>query len=63
MPTREQVQQARAAGKKVIVVGPTVMGREPANWVKAREAGADAVLTDYPLDFRRALRGDGSGKD
>lgn len=58
VPTRRQVQAAHAAGKKVIVVGPTVMGRETANWIRAREAGADAVLTDYPLDLRRAWRGD-----
>ena len=58
VPTAEQVRQARAAGKKVIVVGKAVMGKEPDNWAKAREAGADAILTDYPLDCRRAWRGE-----
>jgi glycerophosphoryl diester phosphodiesterase len=56
VPTAAQVRQAHAAGKKVFLVGPAVMGREPANWRKAREAGVDALLTDYPLECRRAWR-------
>ncbi len=58
VPTAAQVKQAHAAGKKVFLVGPAVMGREPANWVQAREAGVDAMLTDYPLDCRKIWRGE-----
>lgn len=56
VPTAEQVKQARKAGKKVIVVGKPVMGREAENWIKARKAGVDAILTDYPLDCRAEWR-------
>lgn len=56
VPTAAEVARARKAGKKVLVVGPTVMGREPANWKKAHAAGVEAILTDYPLDCRRASR-------
>lgn len=52
VPTAEQVRQAHGAGKKVMLVGPAVMGKEPANWRKAREVGVDAILTDYPLECR-----------
>jgi glycerophosphoryl diester phosphodiesterase len=58
VPTAVQVKQAQAVGKKVFVVGTSVMGREPENWIKAREAGVDAILTDYPLECRRVLRGE-----
>jgi glycerophosphoryl diester phosphodiesterase len=58
VPTAAQVKQAHAAGKKVFLVGPTVAGREPDNWSKARAAGVDAVLTDHPLECRRLWRGE-----
>lgn len=56
VPTAEQVGQARRAGKRVLLVGPSVMGREPENWRRGGEAGVDAVLTDYPLDCREVWR-------
>lgn len=56
VPTPEQVQRLHAAGKKVLIAGTTVSGRETANWLKARDAGVDALLTDHPLDCRRACR-------
>jgi glycerophosphoryl diester phosphodiesterase len=56
VPTPEQRESIRKAGKQVILVGPLVMGHEPANWRRARDAGVDAILTDFPLDCRRALR-------
>jgi glycerophosphoryl diester phosphodiesterase len=52
VPTAGEVKKAHAARKKVFLVGPTVMGREPENWKKAREAGVDAMLTDHPLECR-----------
>jgi glycerophosphoryl diester phosphodiesterase len=59
VPTKAEVARARKAGKKVLVVGPAVMGREPANWKKARDAGARAILTDYPLECRLSFRDKG----
>jgi glycerophosphoryl diester phosphodiesterase len=54
VPDAEQVKKVHAAGKRVFVAGALVMGHEPANWAKAREAGVDLVLTDYPLEARAA---------
>lgn len=56
VPTAEQMAEAHKAGKKVFLVGPTVAGREPDNWRSARDAGVDALLTDYPLECRRTWR-------
>jgi glycerophosphoryl diester phosphodiesterase len=56
IPTADEVKKVHAAGKKVFLVGPLVMGNEPANWAKARAAGVDAILTDYPLECRAAWR-------
>jgi hypothetical protein len=50
------VKEARRASKRVFVVGKVVAGQEPANWRAARSAGADALLTDYPLECRQAWR-------
>jgi glycerophosphoryl diester phosphodiesterase len=57
VPSEEDVKRIRAAKKRVIVVGPMVMGKEPSNWVKVREAGVDAMLTDWPTEARREWRG------
>ncbi len=56
VPTPQQVVQAHKAGKRVFLVGPTVAGQEPDNWRRARDAGVDGLLTDYPLDCRQAWR-------
>jgi glycerophosphoryl diester phosphodiesterase len=56
IPDAAQVRQAQAAGKRVFLAGPLVAGREPANWAAAARAGIDAILTDYPLELRQALR-------
>jgi len=55
IPTAEQVGLCHAAKKRVLLVGPLVMGNEPENWRKAHAAGVDAILTDYPLECRRAF--------
>src|SRR5262249_17988501 len=57
VPTAAQVKQTHEAGKKVFLVGKPFMGREPENWDRGRRAGADAMLTDYPLDCRLHWRG------
>jgi glycerophosphoryl diester phosphodiesterase len=56
VPTAAQVKQARRAGKKVFVSGKVVAGKETKNWLEARSAGVDAILTDYPLECRQAWR-------
>lgn len=54
VPSSAEVAKARQAGKKVIVVGKVVMGREVDNWKRAKEAGVAALLTDYPLECRQS---------
>ena len=56
IPTADEVKRVHAAGKKVFLVGPLVMGNEPDNWAKGRAAGVDALLTDYPLECRASWR-------
>lgn len=55
IPTAEQMKAIRKAGKKVILVGPLVMGKEEDNWKKGAAAGVDALLTDYPREAREQL--------
>jgi glycerophosphoryl diester phosphodiesterase len=56
IPTADEVKKVHAAGKRVFLVGTLVVGNEPVNWAKARAAGVDAILTDYPLECRAAWR-------
>ena len=57
LPTAADVERIHAAGKRVILVGPLVAGHEPAHWQAGDESGVDAILTDYPLELRRQIRG------
>lgn len=57
VPTSDDVARVRAAGKRLFIAGPTVAGAEDANWRAAAAAGVDAILTDYPLELRKALTG------
>lgn len=56
VPTPEQVQKVRGTGKRMFLVGPLVAGNEPENWRRARAAGVDAMLTDFPLECRRVWK-------
>ncbi len=56
VPDDAQRKAFRDAGKKLLLVGKLFMGQEPANWDRARSAGADAVLTDHPLECRARWR-------
>ncbi|NBO93683.1 MAG: hypothetical protein EBV06_15440 [Planctomycetia bacterium] len=56
VPMPAEVQRIRETGKKVFVVGTTVAGNEPKNWIAAKEAGVDAILTDYALECRAARK-------
>jgi glycerophosphoryl diester phosphodiesterase len=55
VPTGEEVGQARRADRRTFLAGPTVAGNLPDNWIRASNAGVDAVLTDYPLELRKAV--------
>lgn len=56
VPTRDDVKRMHGLGKRVFLVGKLVAGNEPENWRRAAEAGVDALLTDYPIECREALR-------
>lgn len=56
LPTADEVKKVHAAGKRVYIAGPLVQNREPANWARARDAGVDMVLTNFPLEARAAAR-------
>ncbi len=54
-PSVEHMQAIRAVNRRVILVGPLVMGKEIDNWKKAAAVGVDAILTDFPGALRDAL--------
>lgn len=56
LPSAELVQKIHGQGKRVFLVGPLVAGNEPENWRRAREAGVDALLTDFPLECKQVWR-------
>lgn len=55
VPTPAEVQRIRSRGWRSVVVGAPVVGIEPANWRRVRDAGVDALMTEYPLECRREL--------
>lgn len=57
VPTGEQAASIHQAGKRIFIAGPLVAGEETANWQAAADAGVDAILTDYPLELAKRLRG------
>jgi glycerophosphoryl diester phosphodiesterase len=59
VPTAADVEAIRAAGKRAIIAGATVVGPEHDNGAQAAAAGVDAVMTDYPLELRRRLAKEG----
>lgn len=56
IPTEQQVFDAHEAGKRILKAGPLPDGGEIEKWRSLRDVGVDAILTDYPLECRRALR-------
>jgi len=56
VPSAAEAAKVHAAGKRLFIAGPTVAGRETANWKQAASAGTDAILTDYPLELAEMLR-------
>lgn len=55
VPTAEQAAMIHGAKKRIFLSGTKVSGNEPDNWRAAQAAGVDALLTDYPLECRKAL--------
>lgn len=55
VPDAETVKKLHAAGRKVFVVGDTVVGLEKENWRRAKAAGVDGIMTEYPLECRKLL--------
>jgi glycerophosphoryl diester phosphodiesterase len=56
LPSSEQVETARRAGKPIFIAGSTVGGHLPENWKRAAEVGIDAILTDFPMELAKVLR-------
>ncbi|MBD3671985.1 MAG: hypothetical protein HUJ26_00540 [Planctomycetaceae bacterium] len=56
LPSREQIKEVHHAKKRAFIAGPTVAGNLPKNWRHAAGVGLDAILTDFPLELRHALR-------
>ena len=56
VPTAAEAESIRKAGKKLFLSGPPVNQHNPDNFLKALEIGADALLTDFPLECRRIWR-------
>jgi glycerophosphoryl diester phosphodiesterase len=55
LPSPEQIDAVRRAGKRSFIAGPTVGGHLPDHWQRAADAGIDGILTDYPLELRALL--------
>lgn len=56
IPTSQQVLDAHAAGKRVLKGGPLPDDDEADNWRRLRDVGVDVILSDFPLECRKALR-------
>lgn len=56
LPSAKEVQAVHERGGKTFVAGAKVAGKLPENWLRATEAGIDAILTDEPLELAEILR-------
>jgi glycerophosphoryl diester phosphodiesterase len=59
LPSADAVARVHKTGKRLFLAGPLIAGNEPENWKRAANLGVDAILTDYPLELARQLRGAG----
>jgi glycerophosphoryl diester phosphodiesterase len=59
VPTAEEAAAVSKVRKKLFLSGPPVNGHEPDSFRKAREVGADVLLTDFPLECRGVWRESG----
>lgn len=56
VPSAKEVQAVHEKGGRTFVAGATVASKLPENWLRAAEAGIDAILTDEPLELAEMLR-------
>ena len=56
LPSKEQMEAVRSAGKQSFIAGSTVSGNVPEHWRQAVDVGIDGVLTDFPLELQAMLR-------
>jgi glycerophosphoryl diester phosphodiesterase len=56
VPDAATIASIRQAGKQSIIAGVKVSGLEKENWSQSAAAGVNAVLTDYPLEFRTHVK-------
>ena len=63
VPAAEEAEAIRKAGKKLFLSGPPVNQYRPENFHAALVIRADALLTDFPLECRRAWREGKSNKN
>ena len=56
VPTAEEAESVRKAGKKLFLSGPPVNQYHAENFRQALAIRADAMLTDFPLECRRLWR-------
>lgn len=56
VPDVATIASIRQADKQSIIAGVKVSGLEKENWSQSAAAGVNAVLTDYPLEFRTQLK-------
>jgi glycerophosphoryl diester phosphodiesterase len=52
LPREGDMRRVHETGKPSLIAGPKVSGHEPENWRAASRVGADAILTDSPLELR-----------
>ena len=56
LPSKEQMDAVRGAGKRSFIAGTTVSGNVPENWRQSAEVGIDSILTDFPFELRAMMR-------
>lgn len=56
VPDAAIIASIHKAGKQSIIAGVKVSGVEKENWSQSAAAGVNAVLTDYPLEFRNLIK-------
>jgi glycerophosphoryl diester phosphodiesterase len=56
VPSKDIVNTIRATNRKIFVVGDMVAGHKVENWRLSKEVGVDAVMTEYPFEFRQSIQ-------
>lgn len=56
LPSAADMTQLHRLGKRAFLSGPPLAGSDAANWLRARDVGADGLLTDFPLEVRELWR-------